>query len=166
MKHILITILFFGTYLSTFGQSNKHDDLAQQINRQLVIDLDKLKDSAAFYSFSFRLELKNKNHMAVLDNFSVNDSIAYAVVENINFIKKLDYRKITFNGTRKTVIVPVGIIVMNYEGNAKPDGKILAVDLATKINQLFHYQANLKTKIDQFMYLPPIIIYGDKKVYD
>jgi hypothetical protein len=94
MKNLIIAFLLLHS-LTCFSQdaeainSKIHDELTSGRLR-----LDNFLDSAGFYAFAIRLDVKVKKGQGLVDSISVNDSIAYRLYKDFNFLKAINYRSL------------------------------------------------------------------------
>ncbi|MGN8059404.1 hypothetical protein ACTJKN_24200 [Pedobacter sp. 22163] len=166
MAVTIFTILFSISYFTSVAQNNNRDRLVNQIRKGLIIDITNLKDSIAFYSFSIKIELKKNKTSVVARNISLNDSIAAKIISDYTFLKQINYSPIVGNAKQNFLLIPIGVIIANYEENRIYPHKIPVEDLADKINKLFNYDSRINNRIENYLYLNPIIIYVDKAIYN
>jgi len=163
---VIILLLFSLICFSSAAQNTNRDRLLEQIRKGLIIDTKGLKDSIAFYSFSIKIELKKNKNSVVAGNISFNDSIAFKVIHNYSFLKQMNFKPIVMLARQNVLIIPIGVIIANYEEKRIYQHKIPVEDIALRINKLFNYDSSKKDMLENYLYLSPIIIYVDKAIYN
>ncbi|WP_316794971.1 hypothetical protein [Pedobacter agri] len=160
------TVIFSFIYFKSTAQNISRDSLVDQIRKGLIIDTKNLKDSIAFYSFSIRINLKRNKASIVAEDIIINDNIAFKILSNVNFLNQIDFTPIVGEAKQNSLIIPIGIIVANHEENRIYKHKIPVEDIGIRIDKLFSYDPHSNNKIENNLYLNPIIIYVDKAVYN
>jgi len=166
MAVTIFTLLFSILYFKSVAQNNNRDRLVNKIRKGIIVKTTDLKDSIAFYGFSIKIELKRNKKSLVASNITLNDSIGYKIVSDYAFLKKIDYSPVVGNAKQNFLIIPIGLIIANYEENRIYEHKIPVEDIGEKINKLFNYDSGTNNRTENYIYLNPIIIYVDKAIYD
>lgn len=159
---IWISLFIFST---SFCQ-DKRDILVKEIQKNIVINTDGLKDSIAFYSFSIQIKINKKKNNTIVEKIEFNDSIGCLLIKDYSFLKKMNYSPLISGNKRVILIIPVGVIVSNYDAKKIEPHKIPIEDLSKKIDKLFYYDRTKNNCIEKYIYINPFIVYVDKAIYD
>lgn len=162
--YFMVFCLFISNIV--LAQNKGIENLSIEIGKNLQPDVSKLKDSIAFYSFAFQIEIKKVNKHTIVEKITVNDSIAHIIFPDYSFLKKLDYGPLFRRSKYVTLIVPVGLIIANYESKKISEYKISLVDFSKRIHNLFNSEPRKKKDLTYFIYMSPSIITVDKAIYD
>lgn len=164
-KLYLIVLCLFVSNVA-WAQNKAVENLSIEIAKNLQPNVSKLKDSIAFYSFAFQIEIKKVKKSTVVEKITVNDSIAHVIFPDYTFLEKLDYRTLLMKSKRITLIVPVGLIIANFDSKKIPDYKISLIDFPRRIHNLFNSEFRKMKDLSNFIYMSPNIIIVDKAIYD
>jgi hypothetical protein len=94
-KYIILILLAFSTTVCLFAQDRLTARVTDQITSGLLkIDNTKLKDSIAFYSWSYELKVKKLHDSTVVETISVNDSIAKLLISDYSFLSAINYKTV------------------------------------------------------------------------
>lgn len=165
-QFIFYILLFLSSYLS--AQTISYDTPITKLQRSLVFKLQtkQLKDSIAFYSFAFKVDVNLVKDSTQITSVTVNDSIAYTVYSNFDFLKEINYASFISAGKRATIIIPVGIIVVNHDFLPSDARQMKIEGLTKNLNKLFDYNELNNDQIPKYIFLAPCIISTNKAIYD
>ena len=168
MKKIILLSAFFFICHEGFTQNTKGQAVYDQITKEVMEHSQSklLKDSIALYTFAFQIEVKKVKDSTLVTSITVNDSIAKVIFPNYDFLRKKNYASFISKAKRATLIIPFGLVVLNYSPDKIVDKTITVKGLADTINKLFNYNQKENTDTENFIYLRPLIIYVDKTVYN
>lgn len=129
--------------------------------------LDRFLDSVEFYSFAIQLDVKYKKGKGIVEKIGTNDSIAYQLYENFDFLKQLDYSSL-LNGKKKaTIIIPIGIILAYTKKNTLKTPMIKAESLMSKLYKMYNISYPIpRNVINSYIFLNPVICTCGYKIYD
>ncbi|PWS26572.1 hypothetical protein DHW03_17550 [Pedobacter yonginense] len=171
----LLTIIIIATSLTIcFAQSELNSkEINQKIegflisNEASIPNKQKLKDSVDFYSFAIEICVKLKGKNTIIDKISVNDSIAYVLYKDFNFLRSINFTSVMGGKKQAVIVVPVGIIIAYVNHPVSKVPMLEAEDLQNKIVKMFNYDYRNKDKhTNDFIYLNPIVSLTGTKTYD
>ena len=166
MKRVIVVLfLFFGTCLTSFA----HGDFSGPLTNKIVIGLNavgtKLKDSIAFYSWAYRLKIRRFKDSTIVETISENDSIAKLIVNDPSYLKRINFSSVLGKRREATLIIPISVIVTDYNTSQDPAKKISFYDFSTRIRKLFNTRDGTEYDENQ-IYFQPIMIYLNKRIND
>ncbi len=171
----MIKTLILCFFLMFFLDANAQKPLSESEINKLISDslfngklenFRKLKDSVDFYAFALELNIKKKGKYAIMETINTNDSIAYVIYDNFDFLKKINYSSILKERKSATIIIPVGIIISYVNNPTGPIPLLKAEELMPKLAKLFNKDFKKNNQLSKFIYLDPIICLCSTKVYD
>lgn len=162
-KTILSLLIVLVTGYSGMAQSNNDTN---EISQYLMkFDLNKLKDSIAMYSFAFKVDIENDSEHIKISKIEVNDSLAYSLYKDFDFLKRVDYKTLLGKSKKSSVIFPVMIVLVGYSENDKPKQQVLPLSniygIKRTIEQLFYENKNA----GDYIYYRPTALFIDKTKY-
>lgn len=168
MKKIILLSAFFLICHQGITQNSKGQAVYDQIVKEVMANTNSklLKDSIALYTFAFQIEVKKVKDSTLVTSITVNDSIANVIFPNYDFLRKKNYAPYISKAKRATLIIPFGLVVVNYSPDKIVDKTITVKGLADTINKMFNYNQKDDTDTEHFIYLRPITMYVDKAVYN
>jgi hypothetical protein len=168
MKKIILLSAFILICNEGFTQNSKGQAVYDQIIKEVMAHAESklLKDSIALYTFAFQIEVKKVKDSTLVTSITVNDSIANVIFPNYDFLRKQNYKPFISRAKRATLVIPFGLVLVNYSPNKIVDKSITVKGLADTINKIFNYNQKENTDTEHFIYLRPMVMYVDKAVYD
>lgn len=107
-----------------------------EISRILVFNMGRnvVKDSVAFHAFSIKVSIKWKNKRAFVDRISSNSPLCYEVWPNLNELlkKNIDFNVFLEGRNVREIIIPVGILVVDYD-RKKPTDRLELYSIPSRI---------------------------------
>ncbi|WP_316820850.1 hypothetical protein [Pedobacter gandavensis] len=159
-------LLFISSSQILFAQENSRLRLVNDIARSFDVDMKLMKDSIAFYSLAVRIEVNKTNNKLIVERVVPNDTLDFVITKSYEALKKLDYSPIVSKSGRSVIILPIAILMFNYDSKVFHERKVTMTDFSKRINNLFDYGPGRNQKIENYIYLNPLFIYLDKAVYD
>lgn len=131
------------------------------------LNLRNLKDSVDLYAFAIELKVSRKNKKTIVESISVNDSIAYVLYKDFDFLKDINYYSVLNNKKKATVVIPVAILIayVNHPVSSRP--MLKAEELLPKVVKMFNFNyKELEKRSSDFIYLNPVMCLCGTKYYD
>jgi len=146
----------------------------QKINEKIVsylmspntIRTTQLKDSVDFYAFAIELKVSRIGNKTSVNTINVNDSIAYVLYKDFNFLKEINFHSIIKERKEAVIIIPVGIIIAYVKKPISTIPLLKAEELMPKIVKMFNKKYDSDNTLSDFIYLDPMMCIGGTKVYD
>jgi hypothetical protein len=154
---ISLTIIILITCSKLFSQV-PHDELMKfyKFSSESITG-NSFKDSTAFYGFNIQIYVdKKKNYIPVITNN--NDTLATQLI-GLNLLSEYDYKGLMGDQDYTKFIIPVAIIILDTKYNHAIEPYI-----GISISHMFYASTKEDEKM-KIIYLEPLIIAFDKKVY-
>lgn len=154
---ISLTIILLVTCSKLFSQI-PYDELMKfyEFSRGSITG-NLFKDSTAFYAFNIQISVdKNKGYVPVITNN--NETLANQLI-GLKSLSEYDYKRMMGDNEHIKFIVPVAIIIKDTKYNHNIDAEI-----GVPISYMFYASTKEEGNM-KILYLEPIIIIFDKKIY-
>lgn len=130
------------------------------------LNLRNLKDSVDLYAFAIELKVSRKNKKTIVESISVNDSIAYVLYKDFDFLKDINYYSVLNNKKKATVVIPVAILIAYVKHPVSSKAMLKAEESMQKIIKMFNYSRKEPEKRSSgFIYLNAVMCICTTKVY-
>ena len=164
-KIVIMLMLFSGSFITSYGQTDYSTSILRKISMGLDPNPDRLKDSIAFYSFAYELKIERIKDSTVVNEISANDSIEALIIKDRSFLQQINYSPIMGMRKKITLIIPVSVIVTDYNSKNELNKKISFYDFTERIEKLFNV-GKQQDALSNFVFFRPIMVYFNKRVYD
>ena len=114
MRSILCFVGFLMFSLSSLAQTNsKSEELSRaRANTTAALNRDALTDTNQVFLFAFKVQVsKQASGSYKIMSLTVNDSVAYKLYRNFDFIRNIDYKVFAGDRDTATFVLPVAILL-------------------------------------------------------